>query len=75
MIDWMEKARRRLRIEDMIEGSTPMNAFDQFRADMREELAGACWGQSVIEVADTMHVSRNGSRATASRSPRPTFWP
>jgi hypothetical protein len=32
MTDWKEKARRRLRIEVIIGGSTPMNAFDQLIA-------------------------------------------
>jgi hypothetical protein len=54
MIDWMEKARRRLRIEAMIGGSTPMSAFDQFLADTREELASTRLGQPLIDVADTM---------------------
>ena len=58
MTDWMEKARRQLRIVDMIGGSTPMNAFDQFLADAREELAGACWRQPIIDVADTMYVCK-----------------
>jgi hypothetical protein len=39
MIDWMAKAHRRMRIADTMGGSTPMNAFDQFLADTREELA------------------------------------
>jgi hypothetical protein len=43
MTDWKEKARRRLRIEVIIGGSTPMNAFDQFLADAREELACTRW--------------------------------
>jgi hypothetical protein len=38
--DWTKKARRRLRIEDRIGGSAPMNAFDRFLTDAREELAG-----------------------------------
>jgi hypothetical protein len=54
----MEKAHRRVRIEDMIEGSTPMNAFDQFLADAREELAGKRWLQPVIDVADIMCISK-----------------
>jgi hypothetical protein len=54
----MEKACRRLRIEDMIGGSTPMNAYDQFLTDTREELAGKCWLQSLIDVADIMYVCK-----------------
>jgi hypothetical protein len=54
MIDWMEKARRQLRIEAMIGGSTPKNALDQFLADTREELASTCLGQSLIDVSDIM---------------------
>jgi hypothetical protein len=58
MIDWMEKARRQLRIEEMIGGATPMNAFDQFLADTREDLAGTRWRQPVIDVADIMQVCK-----------------
>jgi hypothetical protein len=58
MTDWMEKARRRLRIEDMMGGSTPRNAFDQFLADAREELARKCWLQPLIDVADIMYVCK-----------------
>ena len=35
-----------------------MNAFDQFLADTREELAGVRWRQPVIDVADTMYVCK-----------------
>jgi hypothetical protein len=38
----------------MIGGSTPKNAFDQFLADTREELASTRLGQPLIDVADTM---------------------
>jgi hypothetical protein len=58
MTDWMEKARRQLRIEDMIGGATPMNAFDQFLADTREDLACTRWRQPVIDVADTIYVCK-----------------
>jgi hypothetical protein len=58
MINWMAKAERRLRIEDMIGGATPMNAFGQFLADTREELAGTRWRQPIIDVADTMYVCK-----------------
>ena len=58
MTDWMEKAHRRLRIEDMIGGSAPMNAFNQFLADTREELACTRWRQPVIDVADIMYVCK-----------------
>jgi hypothetical protein len=54
MINWAAKAQRRLRIADMIGGSVPMNAFDQFLSDAREELAGACWLQPFTDVADIM---------------------
>ena len=37
----------------MFGGSTPVNAFhDQFLGDAREELAGACWHQPFIDVAE-----------------------
>ena len=58
MIDWMEKASRRVRIADMVGGATPMNSFDQFLADTREELAGTRWRQPLIDVADTMYACR-----------------
>jgi hypothetical protein len=58
MTDWKEKARRRLRIEVMIGGSTPMNAFDQFLADAREELACTRWRQALTDVADIMVVCK-----------------
>jgi hypothetical protein len=58
MTDWMEKACRRMRIADMIGGSTPRNAFDQFLADAREELTGARWLQPLIDLTDVMYVCR-----------------
>ena len=47
-----------------------MNAFDQFLADARGELAGArCGVEPVIDVADVMYVCREMvPRATRSRS-------
>jgi hypothetical protein len=54
----MEKARRRMRIDDMIGGSTPMNAFDQFLTDAREELADTCWRQPLADVSDLMCVAK-----------------
>ena len=68
MIDWMEKARRRLRIEAMIGGSMPKNAFDQFLADTREELASTCLGQPLITSRTPWSPAKNGLRATTSHS-------
>jgi hypothetical protein len=44
-----------------------MNAFDQFLADTREELAGARWRQPVIDVADVMYVCREMVRGPGGR--------
>ena len=35
-----------------------MNAFDQFLADTKGDLAGTRWRQPVIDVADTMYVCK-----------------
>lgn len=35
-----------------------MDAFDQFLADTREELACTRWRQPIIDVADTMYVCK-----------------
>jgi hypothetical protein len=75
MTDWMEKACRRLRIEDMMGGSAPMNAFDQFLADTREELACTRWRQAVIDVADTMYVCKKWFDSHQVAFTAATFWP
>ena len=41
----------------MIGGSAPMNSFDQFLADTREELA-VRWRRPVIELADILYVCK-----------------